>query len=258
MARGAHVRIPRRESSAGELQTLFRRCCAGDAGARESIIVRFLPYAHRLARRYEGRGEPIDDLCQTASIGLIKAVDRYDPERSESFLAFADPTIRGEIRRHFRDTTWPMHVPRATQDCARRVSAVREQLRADSVGEPGVAEIADHLQLEPDTVAEALAALRSRQLESLDGVRSTDAGDRLTLRETVGQPDPAYERVETRLRWTQALRRLPARDRRVLLMRFGSGLTQTEIARRIGVSQMHVSRILRGATTVVAGVLAPG
>ncbi len=220
--------------------------------------MRFLPYAHHLARRYEGRGEPIEDLCQTASVGLIKAVDRYDPDRSESFLAFADPTIRGEIRRHFRDTTWPMHVPRAMQECARRVALAREQLRTDSGREPEVGEIAGHLGLDQATVAEALAVLGSRRLDSLDGVRATDAGDQFTLRDTLGGPDPASERVETRMRWTQALRPLPVRDRRVLLMRFGGGLSQSEIARRIGVSQMHVSRILRGATTVVAGVLAPG
>jgi RNA polymerase sigma-B factor len=246
----------RRTPSAGDLDTLFERCSAGDARAREEIIVGFLPYAHHLARRYQGRGEPVDDLCQTASLGLIKAVDRYDPEHSGSFLAFADPTIQGEIRRHFRDTTWPVHVPRSVQDRARRVGDTRERLRMSQGREPSMGAIADDLGLGVRDVAEAEAAVGSRRPESLDATRASEHDERLSLAETVGEPDPGYERVETGLRWRQALRRLPSRDRRALILRFGGGLPQGEIGGRLGLSQMHVSRILRAATAAVAGRLA--
>ena len=247
----------RQQPSTRALQTLFERCSAGDRRAREEIIVGFLPYAHRLARHYRGRGEPLEDLCQSASVGLIKAVDRYDPKRSDTFIAFADPTIRGEIRRHFRDTTWRVHVPRSIQDHARRVADARERLR-ESGREPTTSAVAHHLGLSQDTVAKADAALGAHWAQSLDATPTTQDCERLSPRETIGEPDPNFERIETGLGWMQALRRLPTRDREVLVMRLGGGFTQSEIAGRIGVSQMHISRILRTATAVVAAALTPG
>jgi RNA polymerase sigma-B factor len=219
------------------------------------IIVRFLPYAHRLARSYTGRGEPTEDLHQTASVGLIKAVDRYKPERGDSFVAFATPTILGELRRHFRDATWRVHAPRSIQDRARQVASAQEELLASSAAEPTTSMIAEHLGLEPGEVAEAQGALKANRPGSLDETNPTQDGQRLALSEIVGEADPGYERVDTSLWWARALPSLTARNRNVLLMRFGGELTQSEIASRIGVSQMQVSRIIRKSTTTVAAAL---
>jgi RNA polymerase sigma-B factor len=256
MTRHWHARTPaQRHASARDLRTLFKRCLAGDAHAREVIIVRFLPYAHRLARRYTGRGEPAEDLYQAASVGLIKAVDRYKPERGDSFVAFATPTILGEIRRHFRDATWRVHVPRSIQDRARQVASAHEELLALSSSEPTPHMIAEHLGLELDEVAETQGALKANWPGSLDEPNTTEDGQQLALSEIVGEADPGYEQVDTSLWWARALSSLTVRNRNVLLMRFGGELTQTEIARLIGVSQMQVSRIIRNSTATVAAAL---
>jgi RNA polymerase sigma-B factor len=252
MRRQSHARTTAdHDPSACDLGTLFSRCSAGDAQAREAIILRFLPYAHNLARRYTGRGEPVEDLCQAASIGLIKAVDRFEPEQCDSFVTFAHPTILGEIRRHFRDTTWRVHVPRSIQDRARHVSHAHEHLLTRSGSEPTMKMIATHLGLKLGEVAEAQGALKAYRPGSLDVTSKAEDGQRLALSETIGELEPEYERIDTRLGWGHALRKLQPRERNVLLMRFGSELTQTEIGRRVGVSQMQVSRILRAATGAV-------
>jgi RNA polymerase sigma-B factor len=238
--------------SARDLRTLFNRCSAGDARAREAIIVGFLPYARQLARRYRGRGELVEDLYQAASVGLIKAVDRYEPERGGSFVAYAAPTILGEIRRHFRDKSWPVHVPRSVQERGGRVAGAQDELRARSGSDPTTEVIARQLGLELGEVAEAQGALNAYRPGSLDATYAAEDGQRLALSETVGELDPEYERVETSVGYEHALRRLQPRERKVLLLRFGGELTQGEIARRIGVSQMHVSRILRNATAALA------
>jgi RNA polymerase sigma-B factor len=247
----ARTSVPR-AGSARDLRTLFSRRSAGDARAREAIILRFLPYARRLARRYEGRGEPVEDIYQAASVGLIKAVDRYEPERGESFVAFAQPTILGEIKRHFRDTTWRIHVPSAVQERASQLGRAQDELLAASGANASTQEIARHLGLELGEVAEAQGALQANRPGSLDASYAAEDGQPLTLRETIGEFDPAYERVETTVGWGDVLRRLHPRERRVLLLRFGGEFTQDEIARRIGVSQMHVSRILRNAAAALA------
>ena len=247
-----HARRSARRPSARELATLFEQCAAGDARAREEIIVAFLPYAHHLAYCYKGRGEPVEDLYQAASVGLIKAVDRYEPTRGCSFVAFAKPTILGEIRRHFRDRTWPMHVPRSIQDRARRVARAQVDLRARSGCDPTVEVIARHLGLECGEVAEARHALNAYRPRSLDATSAAEDGQQLALKEIVGDLDPEYERVETSAGCVQALRGLKPRDCKVLQLRFGGKLPQYEIAKRIGVSQVQVSRILRNATAAMA------
>ena len=249
--RHARTSVPR-AGSARDLRTLFRRRSAGDNRAREAIILRFLPYARLLARRYEGRGEPGEDVYQAASVGLIKAVDRYEPERGESFVAFARPTILGEIKRHFRDTTWRVHVPRAVQERACQLTRAQDEIRATSGADASTEEIARHLGLELGEVAEAQGALQANRPGSLDTTYANEDGQRLTLRETIGEFDSAYERLETSVGWGDVLRRLHPRERKVLLLRFGGEFTQDEIASRIGVSQMHVSRILRNAAAALA------
>jgi RNA polymerase sigma-B factor len=251
-----HASRSARRPSARDLGTLFERCSAGDARAREEIIVAFLPYAHHLAHRFSGRGEPVEDLYQAASVGLIKAVDRYEPTRGCSFVAFAEPTILGEIRRHFRDRTWPIHVSRSVHDRARRVARAQEDLRATSGSDPTIEVIAKHLGLELAEVAEARRALNAYRPRSLDATSAAEDGQQLALKETVGDLDPEYDRVEAFAGCVQALRGLEPRDCKVLLLRFGGDLPQDEIAKRIGVSRMQVSRILRNATAAMA-VAAP-
>ncbi len=251
-----HASRSARQPSARDLGTLFEQRSAGDARAREVIIVAFLPYARHLARRFTGRGEPVEDLYQAASVGLIKAVDRYEPTRGCSFFAFAQPTILGEIRRHFRDRSWPMHVPRPVQDRARRVAHAERELRARSGSDPTIEVIAKHLGLEPGEVAEAQRALNAYRPRSLDATSAADDGQQLSLNESVGDLDPEYERVETFAGVREALRGLEPRDCKVVLLRFGGELPQNEIAKRIGVSPMKVSRILSKATAAMA-VAAP-
>jgi RNA polymerase sigma-B factor len=219
-----------RDWPACDLRTLFSRCAAGDARARETIITRFLPLARRLACLYEGRGEPIDDLCQAASVGLIRAVDRYSPDRGVAFPAYARPMILGAIRRHFRDTTWRLHVPRPVKERAGRV------LRADRAlgsapGSPGQPDVtAARLGIAPEQAAEARRALETYFPRSLDAARAPQQEHEQTLGEVIGGEDPEYERVEVSLGVRRAL---------------------DELERRVGVSQMHVSRILRKAGAAV-------
>jgi RNA polymerase sigma-B factor len=244
----------RQDLSPDDLRTLFTRYSAGDARAREAIIVGFLPYAYRLAHRYRGRGEPVEDLRQAASVGLIKAVDRCEPERCDSFTGFAKLTILGEIRRHFRDLTWRVHVPRPVRERTLQVAQAQEHLRAQSGSEPTEALIATHLGLEPDQIAEAQTALKAYRPASLDAAFAAEDSQGVGLSQ-IGECDLGYGRAEDRLRWTAALASLQARERSVLLMRFGGEFTQSEIAERVGVSQMQVSRILRDSSVTVAAAL---
>ena len=243
MTSHAHTLGPS-NGSARDLSTLFSRCAAGDAQARETIIVRFLPYARQLARRYERRGEIVEDLYQAASEGLIKAVDRYQLERGVSFMCFAEPLILGEIRRHFRDRTWRVHVPRAMQERAVRLARASAELPATrGVDEKKV--IATHLGIEPGEIDDARLVLEAYRPKSLDVEYERDDGQRQTLGESIGECDPRYEQVEDFVEFRHMLEQLGPRDREVLLLRVHFDLTQAEIARRVGVSQMQVSRILR-------------
>jgi RNA polymerase sigma-B factor len=252
MTRDRHARaLARSDWRSRDLRTLFSRCSAGDAQARETIIVRFLPFARRLARAYEGRGEPVDDLCQAASVGLIKAVDRYSPDRGDAFPAYARPVIVGEIRRHFRDTTWPVHVPRPMKERAGRVVRASKELPPTSGFREKTEALATFLGLAPGEVAEAQHAMEAYWPGSLDATYVLPDRHRLALHEVIGGPEPEYERAEVSVGIRRALRGLGPRDRKVLLMRLACDLTQAEIASRVGVSQMHVSRILRKAGAAV-------
>ena len=234
------------ERPACDLGALFTRCSAGDRRARETIIVRFLPLARRLAWMYEGRGEPIEDLCQAASVGLIQAVDRYSSERGDAFPAYARPMILGEIRRHFRDTTWRVHVPRPMRDRAARVLKAEKDL-GSAAGSATPETIAAYLGIGREEVVEARRALEAYSPGSLDASYGASDVDALPLREVIGDDDVHYERVEVSVGIRRALGTLKPRDQKVLLLRLACELSQDEIAVRVGVSQMHVSRILRNA-----------
>jgi RNA polymerase sigma-B factor len=235
---------------ARDLVALLSRCAAGDRHAREMIIVRFLPLARRLARRYEGRGEPLDDLVQAASVGLIRAVDLYSPDRGAAFPAYARPMILGEIRRHFRDTTWPLHVPRPVRERAGDVLSADRAL-GPKPGSASRGAIATYLRLAPEHVAEAERALESYRPDSLDATYLAHDGETIALGETVGSPEPGYEQAEMSVGVRRALLALKPRDRTIIWLRLACELSQDEIARRIGLSQMQVSRILRHAGAVL-------
>jgi RNA polymerase sigma-B factor len=238
-----------RERPASDLSALLRRCSSGDAQARETVIMRFLPLARRVARDYEGRGEPIEDLCQVASVGLIKAVNRYSADRGAAFPAYARAVIVGEIKRHFRDATWRVHVPRSTKECAGRVLRAQREL---GVGSAKPEAIANYLGVGREEVGEALCALEAYSPASLDACASTPDGPAPPRHEVIGADDSDYERVEVSAGIRQTLLTLKPRDQTVVLLRLARELTQEEIAGRVGLSQMHVSRILRNVGAMLA------
>lgn len=230
----------------GSTEQLLRRCVAltdddpDRARLRTRIIEANLPMAGRLARRYTGRGEPYEDLAQVCALALIKAVDGYDPDRGSRFASYAIPTILGAIRRHFRDTTWSIRVPRPAQELSLRMPTARGELVQRQGRQPTPIELADHLGV---TVAEVLAAVVASQVYRLPSLNEPQpATDGVGL---VGAVDPGYAAVDDDLTLRPIFAALPARERRILSMRFYGDLTQAQIATRVGLSQMHVSRLLK-------------
>ncbi|TDC83568.1 SigB/SigF/SigG family RNA polymerase sigma factor [Micromonospora sp. KC606] len=213
------------------------------ARLRTSIIEANLPMAGRLARRYAGRGEPYEDLAQVGAIGLIKAVDGYDTSRDVPFASYAIPTILGGIRRHFRDTAWAIRVPRAAQELSARVPEARGELGQQHGRQPTDEELADHLEVTAAQLVAAVAARGVYRLPSLNGPPpGNDGVERLAL---IGAADPGYADVDDHLTLQLHLAALPPRERQILTMRFYGDLTQAQIATQVGLSQMHVSRLLK-------------
>jgi RNA polymerase sigma-B factor len=219
----------------------------GDKAAREAIVARFLPLARQLARRYSGAGEPLDDLIQVASLGLVKAVDRFDPERAVAFSSFAVPTILGELKRHFRDKGWSVRVPRDLQELALKLERVAEELSRELSRAPTPSELAERLGVSEEDVLEAREAAHAYRAVSLDRPRTEDDEGGPAVSDAMGDEDPGYGRAEDAATVDQLLRVLAPREREVLRLRFVEDLTQQEIGERIGVSQMHVSRLIRQA-----------
>ena len=252
-SRGERLSVRARPRSDGSAamrleRLLFRRYQQeGNLHARRQLVERYLPLARSLARRYERHGESAEDLVQVASLGLVKAIDRFDPERGLRFSSYAVPTMLGELRRYFRDSGWALHVPRDMQERVLKVNAAMEQLAGELGRSPTPQQIADELELPVEDVLEAIAANAAWDTASLDTpVRSTgDEGQ--TIAETVGETDGRFELIEGRASISRALKALPERERLILHLRFGEELTQREIGQRIGVSQMHVSRLIRQA-----------
>lgn len=216
-----------------------------DPAAREELITRHLPYARSLALRYSSASEPLDDLIQVANVGLLGAVDRFDYERGIPFVAFAAPTILGELKRYFRDRAWTVRVPRALHD---RIAEVEQSIASLTVKlqrSPSVAEIAADLDIDELQVLEVIEANRNRRPLSMDRPAASDTEDEVTPNEWIGTEDAGFELVEDRAVLHEVLPELGARERQVLKLRFVDEMTQSEIAEKIGCSQMHVSRILR-------------
>jgi RNA polymerase sigma-B factor len=216
-----------------------------DARARAELVERFLPLARKLARRYQGAQEPLDDLMQVASLGLVKAIDRFDRERGTAFSSFAVPTIVGELKRYFRDLGWSAHVPRGAQELALKVEEVQRKLTGRAGRTPTVSEIAEYMELSVENVLEGLEAAAAHHSMSLDLPREDGDGESGTLGDMIGELDERFDQVVDGATITRAARQLSKRERHVLALRFVEDQTQTQIAAQIGVSQMQVSRILR-------------
>ena len=215
----------------------------GDASAREVLVQRHLPLVRSLARRYAGRGEALDDIEQVGAIGLIKAIDRYDLEREVALTTYATPNVVGEIKRHFRDKGWAIRVPRALQELNGKMGPTIERLTAKLGRSPSIAEIAGELKSTPEEVLEALEVGSAYSTVSLS--QGPGGEEDLDPMETIGSTDEEFSRSEDRASLEPALQRLPHREREILRMRFEDGLTQTQIAEQVGISQMHVSRLIR-------------
>ena len=219
----------------------------GDARAREELVRRFLPLARKLARRYSGAHEPSEDLLQVASLGLVKAIDRFDIDRQTAFSSFAVPTILGELKRYFRDLGWSVHVPRGAQELALKVEEAQQKLTSKSGRPPSVPELAEYLELSVQDVLEALETAEAHHAASLDSPRDEGESEGGTLADAFGQIDQRFELIDAKVTIAEAAKHIGQRERHVLLLRFGEDLTQSQIASMIGVSQMQVSRILRRA-----------
>ncbi len=231
--------------AAEDRRLLWRYRHEGDTAARDELVSRFLPLARQLARRYQRGNEPLDDLVQVASIGLVKAVDRFDPARGTAFSSYAVPTIMGELKRYFRDSGWAIHVPRGMQERVMRLNGAVARLARELGRSPSAAEIAEAIDSSTEEVLEAMEAAMAYDAVSLDSARGSDADDGDSYAETIGEEDDRYDLVEYEATIAPELEALSPRDRLVIHLRFTEDMTQSDIAERIGISQMHVSRLIR-------------
>jgi RNA polymerase sigma-B factor len=247
---GQRATRPEKEVSAEELLAELQRLDEDDPRAdrlREQVVVLYQPLVNKLARRYNGRGEPLEDLKQTAMVGLVKAIRGYKPDRGKPFISYLMPTVTGEIKRHFRDHTWAIRVPRRHQENRIKLRQVLNTFQQTHARMPTNAEIAKEMGLEEEEVVELVQASESYRSLSLDAPDSSDSGgeDGTRLEDHLGSEDEGLERVVERESLKPALARLPEREREILKLRFFGDHTQTEIADRMGYSQMHVSRLLK-------------
>lgn len=229
---------------------MFRELAQYDADSpdfcnrKDKIVERCLPLADHIARRFEGRGELRDDLVQVARVGLVNAVTRFDVETGSDFVSFAVPTIMGEVRRHFRDNSWSVKVPRRLKELHLRLGVATAELSQRLGRAPTASELAAELELSRDEVVEGLVAGSSYNTLSIDGGGSSDEDDVRSIADTLGEVDARMDRIEDREALRPLLDALPERERTVLVLRFFESMTQTQIAERVGISQMHVSRLL--------------
>ncbi|HLJ60440.1 MAG TPA: SigB/SigF/SigG family RNA polymerase sigma factor [bacterium] len=241
-----------------EIRALFARYHAGrEAEARDELVLAHENLAIYLARKFADRGEPLEDVIQVAQIGLLKAIDRYDPMRGIEFTTYATPTIVGEIKRHFRDKLWAVRVPRRLRELNYALMRAVEELSQKLGRSPTIPEIAEAAGIPFEDVLEAMEVGRAYSPASLDAEMPDGDDDHGTaLADTVGTEDPVLESLEDRATLDAALARLPERAREVVRLRFYEDLSQAEIARRLGISQMHVSRVLRDALARLRGMIA--
>jgi RNA polymerase sigma-B factor len=235
-----------RSARDAEDRALIRRCQQDPSPhVRAQTVEAFMPLARSLARRYHRGEEPLEDLEQVAALGLLKAIKGFDPERGTAFASFAVPTIVGELRRHFRDKGWAVRVPRDLQELALAVQRKADEMSTELGRPPTVDELAEKLSRTAEEILEAREALRAMRPASLDRPASGDDDEDELPMQRIGDVDPAYERTEEAVTLAALVRGLPERERKILALRFGGDLTQSEIGQRLGISQMHVSRLLR-------------
>ncbi|EOM76685.1 SigB/SigF/SigG family RNA polymerase sigma factor [Rhodococcus rhodnii] len=245
----AHRSRPRGTDEYDDVHATFEKLAAlpradpERSALRTAIVQRCLPLAEHIARRFDGRGENHDDLVQVARVGLVNAVDRYDVERGSDFVSFAVPTIMGEVRRHFRDTGWAVRVPRRMKELHLSIGQAVSALSQSLGHAPTASEIADYLGLDTEEVAQGLVAGNAYKTVSVESTTSERPGE-LSVVDTLGEYDAALENVENHETLRPLLEALPDRERAVVMLRFFGNMTQTQIAERVGVSQMHVSRLL--------------
>ena len=231
----------------------------GDRRARDELVERFMPLARQLARRYQRGPEPLEDLVQVASVGLVKAIDRFDPARTTAFSSYAVPTMVGELKRYFRDFGWAVHVPRGMQERTVAVQSTVTRLSKELGRSPSATEVGEILDLNEEQVLEALEAALAYDALSLEAPRpGGDEPADSAFADTLGEEDERFELVELGVTIAPALRSLPERERRILQMRFVDDMTQSEIAARIGVSQMHISRLIRRSLARLAAAAEAG
>jgi RNA polymerase sigma-B factor len=226
----------------------------GDRQSRDELIERFLPLARKLARRYVQSSEPYEDLVQVASLGLVKAVERFDPDRGFAFSSFAVPTIVGELKRYFRDTAWALHVDRGAQERARKITDAQQKLSSRTGRIPTVDELAQYLEISQEEVLDGLQTAEAYGAVSLDAPLSSEDDEESSRLDAIGEDDERLEAVDEHATIFAAARHLPTREREILYLRFGEDLTQSEIAERVGVSQMQVSRLLRRSLQRLRGL----
>jgi len=241
--------LTRADPEYGHLVPLLERYAALDPDdperekLRAELVTGFLPVAQHIARRFANRGEPLDDLVQVATVGLINAIDRFSPDRGSDFFSFAVPTISGEVRRHFRDLGWSMRVPRRLKDMHVSINGVVSELSQQLGRAPKPSEIAEKLGVPVSEVLEGLEASEAYRSSSLDEMLSSEKGS-ATVGELVGAADAELDRVDSRQALRPVLAELAPRERTIVLLRFFGNMTQTQIAEEVGISQMHVSRLL--------------
>ena len=219
----------------------------GDAQARDELIMDFMPLVRSLARRYAGRGEQFDDLVQVASVGLVKAIDRFDLDREVELVAYVFPTVVGELRRHFRDRVWAVSVPRRLKELHQLVARLLTELSATLGRSPTIAELAQAAEVDEEDVVEALEVGRAYTTRSLSAVLDSEDATDIERIDLLSDDEPGYEATEDRALLATGFRVLDERERQILQLRFFDGLTQSQIAVELGISQMHVSRLIRKA-----------
>jgi len=235
-----------------ETARLFRQYAeTGDPEIRDRLITMYLNLVKYLAYRFRNRGEPLEDLIQVGTVGLIKAIDRFDPDRAVEFTTYATPTIVGELKRYFRDKGWAIKVPRRLQELNMQVNQAIDFLSQKLHRSPMIPEIAQHLGVSSEEILEALETSEAYNFVSLDRDRSSDSDDSFSLLEYIGRDDKLLAGVEDRTSLAAALAPLSPQEQKILYLRFFRGLTQTEIASELGISQMQVSRLLRRTLDVV-------
>jgi RNA polymerase sigma-B factor len=236
---------PNRERLREDQELFARYADKRDPVDRDLLVERFMPLARSLASRYLRRDEPFDDIFQVACLGLLKAIDGFDISRGRAFSSYAVPTIVGEIKRHYRDRTWVVHVPRDLQDLTLAVDRTLQQLERELLRKPTVTEIADKLHVSDEDVLEALQAGRAHRVGSLDAPVRDEEDPASTVGERLGTAEPGFALAEQRAMLGRLMTVLSARDRLVLRLRYEQDLTQEQIGERVGISQMQVSRVLR-------------